>query len=70
MKNMTQKLFILSLAIIVALGLILAELETSGAFFIILALSSLSVFTRRHYLGLKPWWGGLLRDIPSYFKKP
>ena len=33
-------------------------------------LISLLVCWRRSYLGLKPWWGGPLKDIIAYFKAP
>lgn len=28
------------------------------------------VTIRRKYLGMKPWWGAPLLDIPKYFEKP
>lgn len=28
------------------------------------------VSLRRHFLKIKPWWGGDLEDIPKYFQKP
>jgi uncharacterized metal-binding protein len=52
------------------IGLILIEMEVSDSLFIILLLGIIVTSFRRRYLGLKPWWGAPLKDIPNYFKKP
>jgi hypothetical protein len=67
---MNRYFFIIALVTIFIIGLILMEREVSGSLFSILLLGVIVTLFRRRYLGLKPWWGAPLKDIPNYFKKP
>jgi hypothetical protein len=64
---MTRPLFIGSFLILLLVGGILFHKNVKGTFLIVFVLSSTLVFARRIHLGLKPWWGGDLKDIPKYF---
>jgi len=67
---MNRYFFIMALVAIFIIGLILMERKEIGSLFIILLLGTIVTSFRRRYLGLKPWWGAPLNDIPKYFKEP
>jgi hypothetical protein len=60
----------MALVAIFIIGLILIERKESGSIILILLLGTIVTSFRRRYLGLKPWWGAPLNDIPKYFKEP
>lgn len=67
---MNRFLFLFSLVLIFLTGFLFLEWGIIGNSFILLGLGTIAVSVRRFYLGLKPWWGAPLKDIPKYFKKP
>ncbi len=67
---MTRIAFIILFILLIVLGLFLIKYEVRGYALVILMLGSILTFLRRKNLGMKPWWGGNLRDIPKYFLEP
>ncbi len=67
---MNRLWFVVSLTILFVSGSLLLEEGYRNVFIIYFVLSSVVCFLRRSYLGMKPWWGGRLRDIPKYFTEP
>ena len=67
---MNKYLFFTFIGLILVSGRIMQVYEVRGYGFIILGLGTILTSLRRVYLGLKPWWGAPLKDIPKYFKEP
>lgn len=66
---MNRIVFIVSFVIFCMISYILILNNVNGTLWYILGLGTVLVSLRRHYLKLKPFWGGLLKDIPKYFQK-
>ncbi|MEM9325217.1 MAG: hypothetical protein AAGA85_06165 [Bacteroidota bacterium] len=67
---MNRLLVILSLILLMVVGYFLMINEVRGYGIIVLLLGTLVTILRRTYLGISPWWGGNLKDIPKYFRSP